>query len=173
MINASWFWLFIKVCYVLFLIFFSKAENNILKKVSWPTYFDIIFCFCLKQGQSGPQSNKLTRSRLTILLFFFVFILSVFVLHLFCFLLSLFFNFEFNLAFLCFMLLSLFSFCFDLRVASLSRFCDLLRHLFFQFSLNLSVSCLIVFCKISVLKNFARYSGKTIYDATISQKAAE
>ena len=57
--NASWFWLFI--CSSHFISSsFKKTEDNRLKKVSLPKFFNTIFRFCLKQGQSGPQTNKLT-----------------------------------------------------------------------------------------------------------------
>ena len=51
--------------YVLF--FFSKAENNRLTKKPVSQNFVILFfCFYLKQGRSGPQTNKLTWSRLVL-----------------------------------------------------------------------------------------------------------
>ena len=63
-INASWFWLY-KFMFCLF-FFFQKAENNRLKKMSLDQNFVIFFCFSLKQGRSGPQTNKLTWSLLSI-----------------------------------------------------------------------------------------------------------
>ena len=42
--------------------FFQKAENSRLKKKPVGQSFVIFFCFCLKQGRLGPQTNKLTWS---------------------------------------------------------------------------------------------------------------
>ena len=37
-----------KFMFYFLLLFFQKAENNTLKKASWPKCCNIIFCFCLK-----------------------------------------------------------------------------------------------------------------------------
>ena len=57
------------VMFYFLLFFFQKAENNRLKKASWPKFCNIIFLFLLKTGQSSPQTNKLAWSRLIIFLF--------------------------------------------------------------------------------------------------------
>ena len=51
--------------FLFFFFFFQKAVNNRLKKASWPKFCNI-FYYCLKQGRSGPQTNKLIWPCLTL-----------------------------------------------------------------------------------------------------------
>ena len=43
---------YLYVCYILF-----KAENNRLKKASWPKFWNIFFLFLLKVGSVDQQIN--------------------------------------------------------------------------------------------------------------------
>ena len=49
-----------------FLFSLSKAENNRLNKLVGQNVLILILCFSSKQGRSGPQTNKLIWSTLTI-----------------------------------------------------------------------------------------------------------
>ena len=39
--------------------FFQKAENNRLKKISWPKFCNIVFLFLLKIGSVGPVDQQI------------------------------------------------------------------------------------------------------------------
>ena len=39
--------------------FFQKAENNRLKKISWPKFCNIVFLFLLKIGSGGPVDQQI------------------------------------------------------------------------------------------------------------------
>ena len=60
--NGKCFLVLVIYMFVMFYFFFlQKGENSKLKKkASWPLFCNIIFCFCLKQGRPGTQTNKLT-----------------------------------------------------------------------------------------------------------------
>ena len=47
---------YLNVCYV---FFFLNAENNRLKKTSWPTFCDIIFLFLLKVRSVGLVDQQI------------------------------------------------------------------------------------------------------------------
>ena len=48
-----------------YFFFFKSRKQQILKKSAGQNFVILFFCFCLKLGRLGPQTNKLTWSRLS------------------------------------------------------------------------------------------------------------
>ena len=47
------------VMFYFLLFFFQKAENNRLKKASWPKFCNIIFLLLFKIGSVGPVDQQI------------------------------------------------------------------------------------------------------------------
>ena len=58
--NDKCFLVLVIYMFVMFYFFFlQKAENNRLKKASWPTFCNIILLFLLKLGTVGPVDQQI------------------------------------------------------------------------------------------------------------------